>query len=482
MNKRINKAAILLPRLIITAAALLLVSLPVSGDEPIAGKSEISQPSAHITSPMRSAGLTTESGSQSAMGVLVDLTLCVGCRACVVACKEWNGLPLDQEDYFRCLSDHKEKTVFVGGRSYTPQLSSDTYTVVEYHDVGNSEGESQWMFVKRQCMHCLEPACESACPVGAFRKTAEGPVVYDAWKCMGCRYCMMACPFGVPTYEWQNAIPFVRKCTFCFNRITNDESLPRTERVPACVKACPANALMFGRRDELLAEAHRRIASNPDKYIDHIYGEHEAGGTSWLYISSAPFDQLGFPTNVGVRPYPEYTDAALDSVPLIIVFGGTILAGLCLLLRGKRDREFDACGPGSSTNDGNSNRPKKPGGNALLFTLVILAAVASGTYSLSQKLTTEGNAAEFVEAIPTVIAAEASLDAQSSESSPPQISGDGLAPLTYSDESDNTMHELLGQQPEFETPHETSGAEGALEESDCAECALSKPCGERETY
>jgi formate dehydrogenase iron-sulfur subunit len=157
---------------------------------------------------------------------------------------------------------------------------------------------------------------------------------------MGCRYCMMACPFNVPTYQWEKAIPFVKKCTFCIDRISQDESAPREERQPACVAICPTNCLLFGSREEMLAEAKRRISERPDKYNEHIYGEHEAGGTSWLYISAVPFEQLGFPSKVGTVPYPEYTEAALDSVPPLIVVGSAVLAGLYLLY--KRRLEISA--------------------------------------------------------------------------------------------------------------------------------------------
>jgi hypothetical protein len=221
---------------------------------------------------------------------------------------------------------------------------------------------------------------------------------------------------------------------------------------------------MFGRRDELLAEAHRRIASNPGKYIDHIYGEHEAGGTSWLYISSVPFDQLGFPMNVGVRPYPEYTAAALDSVPLIIVFGGTILAGLCLMLRGKRGRKIEACGSGSRTGGNSPGQPKNPGSKMLLFTLVILAAVASGAYSLSHKLAADtSNLSKHVEVIPATEALAVPLNIQSigsehreipqsSESYEQQKAGKNRLPAVSSDESEDPTQESLRQQLGSITP------------------------------
>ncbi len=272
-----------------------------------------------------------------AYSVLVDLTRCAGGRACVAACKAQNNLPMEEIDHVTISSQRLD--CFIGSDSshHRPALSSKTFTVIEYHDADDCVECSNWVFVKRQCMHCLEPACEAACPVGAFHRDETGAVVYDGGKCMGCRYCMMACPFNVPTYEWEKAIPFVKKCTFCLERITQDESVPREERQPACVAACPTNCLLFGTREEMLAEAKRRLSEHPDKYINHIYGEHEAGGTSWLYISAVPFDQLGFPSEVGTVAYPEYTEAALDSVPPLIVIGSAILAGLYLLWKRRLD-------------------------------------------------------------------------------------------------------------------------------------------------
>jgi len=315
---------------------------------------------------------TTERGGPYA--VLVDLTVCVGCRACVVACKQKNGLPLNQADYVQLAARNQLNNPDPSIAPEQPKLSADTYTVVEYHLVDGPDGEPKWVFVKRQCMHCLEPSCEAACPVGALEKNEEGPVLYDSFKCMGCRYCMMACPFGVPTYEWDTWNPVIKKCTFCFDQIL-DESLPPTERVPACVRSCPADALLFGNRDVLLKEAHRRIDSNPGKYVDHVYGEFEAGGTSWLYISPVPFEELGFPTNVGVRPYPEYTAPALGSVPLVVVFGSTLLAGLFVGFKRRRE--------------GNGNDGGEGGGSSLssrvkffIAVVVLGAAVILGLHTI----------------------------------------------------------------------------------------------------
>jgi ferredoxin len=133
------------------------------------------------------------------------------------------------------------------------------------------------------CMHCQDPACASACLVGALKKTALGPVTYDASKCIGCRYCLVACPFSVPRYEWTKLVPFVKKCDMCGARQAQGQA-------PACVEACPVGASIVGWRDEILEEAERRILGD-SKYVKHIYGSEEAGGTSVFFISDVPFEK-----------------------------------------------------------------------------------------------------------------------------------------------------------------------------------------------
>jgi formate dehydrogenase iron-sulfur subunit len=159
------------------------------------------------------------------------------------------------------------------------------------------------------------------CPVGAFEKTAEGPVIYDEAKCIGCRYCMQACPFQVPRYQWGSTYPRIEKCVFCHDRIAR--GLPT-----ACSEACPTGATKFGDRDDLIVEAFSRIHSEPTKYIDKVYGQHEVGGTSILYISSVPFEQLGFKTQLETTPLPTHTWNALSKVPGVVSVGGVLLAGI----------------------------------------------------------------------------------------------------------------------------------------------------------
>jgi len=204
-------------------------------------------------------------------GMLSDLTKCIGCGWCQQACDEWNQLAAKSN----CLENDPES------------LSANTWTVVQHQDMQQGGG-SQRVYVKRQCMHCLKPACVSACPVGALQKLEEGPVTYDASRCIGCRYCMVACPFGVPKFEWEAALPKICKCSFCADR--QEEGL-----APACAAACPTGALLFGDRDALIVEARTRIQNEPERYENHIYGETEIGGTSWLYLSPVPFQDVGFP-------------------------------------------------------------------------------------------------------------------------------------------------------------------------------------------
>jgi Fe-S-cluster-containing dehydrogenase component len=185
-------------------------------------------------------------------------------------------------------------------------------------------------------MHCLQPACVTACLTRAMHKTPGGAVAWDGDKCMGCRYCMISCPFDVPKFEYDSANPRIGKCVMCWERVAAGEQ-------PACVANCPAGALVFGARSELVEEAWRRIYAAPDNYVHHVYGEHEAGGTSFLYLAAVPFDQLGFPANVGEQAYPVYTREFLYAVPLVL----TLLPPFLLALsRASQARHAEARGQG----------------------------------------------------------------------------------------------------------------------------------------
>jgi len=235
--------------------------------------------------------------------ILTDVTKCIGCEECVAACKKINGLR--QND-----GPPREGASPDG-------LSADRWTTVVRRP-GNH-------FVRKQCRHCLKPACVSVCPVGALQKMPEGPVVYDRSLCMGCRYCMVACPYGIPHYEWNIVAPSVRKCVLCYPHLKSGKIAK-----PECVTACPTAASIFGTREEVLAEAKRRLAMAPRKYIQRVWGETQIGGTSVLYISDISLDFLGWQNSryLGDDPLPEKTWAALAPVPFEFFGVGSLLGAI----------------------------------------------------------------------------------------------------------------------------------------------------------
>jgi formate dehydrogenase iron-sulfur subunit len=264
--------------------------------------------------------------SPDSVGCLVDLSLCVGCRKCEAACNKANELPPPEVSF-------EDKSVL--DRQRRPDARA--FTVVNRYDDVQCNGHSG--FSKVQCMHCLDPACVSACIVGALTKDPDGPVRYDADKCMGCRYCMVACPFQIPAYEYDEVLtPRVMKCEYCFSRLEKGE-------IPACASICPEEAITFGPRRELLAIARDRVQAPPqplrkrEKLIDHIYGEHEVGGTSWLYLATVPFTRLGF-LELPEKAPPRLTETIQHGVfkyfvPPLTLFG--LLGAAMHLLRPRKD-------------------------------------------------------------------------------------------------------------------------------------------------
>ena len=235
------------------------------------------------------------------VGILYDSTRCAGCQTCETSCAEANGLPAPTESISADLlrkTDESHRTVV--------------------NAFNSSKGE---VYLKKQCMHCNEPACAAACLTQAMHKTKEGAVIWRGEKCMGCRYCMVSCPFDSPKFEYHSSNPKIEKCTMCYPRLQEG-------KVPACVENCPAEALTFGTRRDLIKEARKRINDNPDQYIDKIYGEHEAGGTGFLYIAGVPFNELGLTTTLQSKPYPELTKGFLYSVPAVFVLWPAILLGI----------------------------------------------------------------------------------------------------------------------------------------------------------
>jgi len=226
--------------------------------------------------------------------ILYDATLCIGCKLCEQACAERNHLSYNES---------------IAGEE---KLSAHKLTAIL------TRGDNH---MRRLCMNCLDPTCKSVCPVGAFTKTKAGPVEYDGNKCIGCRYCMQACPFQVPTYEWDKRLPKVKKCDMCSDRVA-------AGRQTACAEICPTGATKFGDRDALIAEAQQRIREKPDQYVDHIFGVSEVGGTSVLLLSSVPFETFGYRNDLPHEPMPLLTWQVLSHIPDIVVLGSALLGGI----------------------------------------------------------------------------------------------------------------------------------------------------------
>ncbi|MFZ5518934.1 MAG: 4Fe-4S dicluster domain-containing protein [Candidatus Zhuqueibacterota bacterium] len=256
------------------------------------------------------------------MGVLVDTTVCIGCRKCEWACNTANKLSE------KSITEFEDKSVFEQMR----RPDDTAYTVVNEYE--NTKNLQLPYHVKVQCMHCNSAACVSACIVGALTKHQQtGTVHYDPWKCIGCRYCMAACPFQIPAYEYHNALtPQIRKCTFCFDRIT------QAGGIPACVEICPVEALTFGKRNSLIQVAREKIARQPERYVDHIYGEHELGGTSWMYLSGRPMEEMDM-ERFGNRPIPQYTEPIQHAIFKNFIPPLSLFAFLGIIMKLFKDRD-----------------------------------------------------------------------------------------------------------------------------------------------
>jgi Fe-S-cluster-containing dehydrogenase component len=261
------------------------------------------------------------SGWPGRSGVLNDLTRCVGCRSCERACNEKNGLPSPEKPF-------DDGSVFEKRRRPTHQA----FTVLNRYD--DPSDKEKPVFRKIQCMHCNEPACATACPIHAYTKTKEGAVLYDESKCFGCRYCMAACPFSAPAFDYESALePKIMKCALCYDRIT-------AGRLPACVAACPTGTITFGKRSDLIAIAWRKILQQKGRYLEHVYGEHEVGGTSWMYISGVPFEHLDLSGNFPNTPLLEETKGFLAAVPVVLTVWPALFGMMYAAVR-QRDKILD---------------------------------------------------------------------------------------------------------------------------------------------
>ncbi len=259
-----------------------------------------------------SGGTTTYPYYENSYGVLHDTTRCIGCRRCEKACQQVNNLPMPAKPF-------NDLEVTATKRRTT----ADAWTVVNRYMIKNPEGgKDKPVFRKLQCYHCNDPACASACFAKCFKKEPSGVVSYDGSQCVGCRYCMVACPFYVPGFQYEEAWdPLVLKCTFCSPRLQKGQ-------LPGCVEACPMGALTFGKRSDLIKIARKRMDKEPAKYVDYLYGEYDAGGTAWMTLSGVPHAELGMDMNLGNRPMGELTAGALGAVPMIIAFWPVLFGGV----------------------------------------------------------------------------------------------------------------------------------------------------------
>ena len=237
-------------------------------------------------------------------GFLIDATRCIDCRACLMACSVENNVSM----------------------THTRIWMKDTGLTGDYPDL-------QHYTAPYHCMHCVDPSCVSACTVGALQQDADGVVTYDNDRCIGCRYCMYACPFEVPHFEWDQQFALITKCDMCVARLDEGQA-------PACAATCPTGAIQFGNREDMLAQAHDRIQHEPDRYIDHVFGEHENGGTSTFYISAVPFEQLGFPQVQSTKSPAEYNRLATEiGTPVIASTVAVGMTGIYLMLNHKEHSE-----------------------------------------------------------------------------------------------------------------------------------------------
>ena len=256
------------------------------------------------TAATRAEARERREAPEGAVGMLYDATECIGCKACVVACRDANGLPASRGGKDPGLHDQQT------------ELNGNTKNVIKLYQEGGV-----WSFVKSQCMHCVDPACVSVCRIGALQKDGQtGIVAYDKDRCVGCRYCQVACPFNVPKFEWQSATPCITKCEMCRHRQAEGKQ-------PACTEVCPKQAVIFGKLEDLKAEARRRIREQPGRYQPRVYGDEDMGGTQVLYLSAVPFEKLGLP-EMGQESVPALAESIQHGIYQGLITPAVLYVGL----------------------------------------------------------------------------------------------------------------------------------------------------------
>ena len=287
-----------------------------------------------LTVSGRALGAGNFKGYPEGMGVLVDLTRCIGCRTCEAACNREQGLP-EPAKSFDDMSVFDE--VYHGGQKR--RTDENAFTVVNRYD----QADGDPVYRKLQCNHCNEPACLTSCFVNAYTKTKEGAVIYNSKVCVGCRACMTSCPFYMPAYAYSSPLNArIRKCIFCY------DTRLKYGKPPACVEICPQEALVFGHRENLVKIAHGRIRANPERYVDYLYGEDDVGGTAWMYLSGVPFEDVNFDMTLQKEPILANAQDFLGQVPMVLAIWPALFLGFHRLATGGPREEAEK--DGSSDN------------------------------------------------------------------------------------------------------------------------------------
>ena len=282
----------------------------------------------------------------NAVGMLYDATLCIGCKACMVGCKEANDMPVENAD---------QSPIW----DVATDTSGKTLNIIKLYKNGTAEVKDReidgFSFVKRHCLHCVDPGCISVCPTTAMRKDPDtGVVTHHPEACIGCRYCVWACPYNVPKWDFEEAFGRINKCEFCNHRLVEG-------KLPGCVEHCPTGASLFGTREQMLEEAHRRLAQEPGStyqyarntlddpnrheaivphYIDRVYGETQGGGTQVLVLAGVPFEDLDLPI-IPERSFASISETIQHTVYKGMVAPLALLGGLMFVSRRRLGKEDD---------------------------------------------------------------------------------------------------------------------------------------------